>query len=72
MMPSLLHISANSFPIYSPPLSVLTLLTLAFFCLSSHAMYLLNDSDTVWHSLSLMKSMLAYLVFKSIQITKYF
>ena len=34
-------------------------------------MYLLNDSDTVLHSLFLRNSMLVYLVFRSIQVMKY-
>ena len=71
IIPSHLHMSWNSFPIYSPPLSVCTLFTLVFFCLDIMDMYHLNESDTVVHSLSLRKSMLAYLDFTSIQVTKY-
>ena len=71
MMPSLLHISVNSFPVYSPLLSVRILFMLAFFWQSNQAIYLLKDSDTVSHSLFLRNSMLVNRVLRSIHVMKY-
>ena len=64
---SLLHKSWNSFLIYSPPLSILILFTVSFFCLDNHAMYQLTDSEIV-HSLFLRKSILANLALYSSQV----
>ena len=71
IIPSLLQMLLYSCPVYSPPLSVWTLLTVSFFCQRSQAMYLLKDSVTVWHSLFLRKSTLAKWLVKSSHVIKY-
>src|SRR3979490_2573003 len=70
-MPDLAYISWNSFPVYSPPLSVLIFLIWTCFCHSTHTVYFLKESVMVLHSLFLRKSRVVNLDLQSIQVIKY-